>query len=390
MVDENLRIAVGQPLCPHKGLHRPDHPAGRGLQAHLQLIHVGLPQLQAEAGLIGPYRQLRIRRLPLSHLAGGVAVARPLVARPHHDGGAPVARCPVQVGLQQAEAVVGAVGISETQIHRQGHPPLLPPADRIVQGAHQLRGPGKGSLPPAPQLHRQDGALVGDSPVASPLAAAAPGCDPRHRSPVAAHIHRGHQPPSLLLPGGQSLIDLLLRVDLTLALIPQLPDAGGSVLVAEIRVSVVDAGVDHRHQHPAAGESLPALLEDCDAGSRPASVRLEIQPVGLLHILDLGQAGHVGDQPLRRGENGIAPQEFLHPDPRLAQAVDLPVIAHNQLPLLLRPQISGSQGRGFLPLLLPGVQGQVQDIFQLLTVQKAPPPFFLPYEKGRRSHAFRP
>ena len=120
---------------------------------------------------------------------------------------------------------------------------------------------------------------------------------------MAAEILLGHQSPSLRFRQGKGPVDLLLFIlgahEIALrrrsgsrrgALIPQLQDPAPSVLLPEIRMAIIHAGIHDPHQDPL--PSKPGLLSisplhGSDTGGFRALIRLEIQTFWKLHKFNL-------------------------------------------------------------------------------------------------------
>ena len=161
---------------------------------------------------------------------------------------------------------MGAVCISETDIHRHRFTQPQSSAYNIIHSLHQFCGSGKTILPGRIHFHYNQFRAGCCSPVPSAFAAPAVSRgNARHRCSVSAQIPAGEQiqpcrgirflqRPVNLFAGKFTAQIISLRRISGNRLIPERCNPGGSVLVSEIRIGIINTAVYNSYQHTLPGQ----------------------------------------------------------------------------------------------------------------------------------------
>ena len=180
-------------------------------------------------------------------------------------------------------------------------------------------------------------------------------------------------------PPAQSLIDLLSREHAVQALIPHLQDPCGTVLVSEILMVIVNAGVNYRHNRPLPCQPPGTCLHRVNAGSGSGLHHGKVQTFRFFYVLNLRKGGQSIDQRLRHNQNGVLVGKFLDLSPRqgLRHLLKASIVLYNQLPFVIHRVKTHTQLSGSLPLVFRGIQCQVQNILDFLIIHRHTLPILL-------------
>ncbi len=184
--------------------------------------------------------------------------------------------------------------------------------------------------------------------------------------------------------GGQRFVDLFLCIEgpqpiplrrraVRYGLIPQPEDAGGAVGIAEVRMGIVDAGVDAGGQDAPAGQPLAAgkgaFLDRIDAGGGSPLRRGQEKAFGLFHVGDLGQQADGFHRAFRKPEDGVISQKDRIFRAGAGQEGGIPLVADHHFKTPVPKIIAYRQLQGAQPFLRGGVQRQVQQSVYFLVFQ---------------------
>ena len=177
---------------------------------------------------------------------------------------------------------------------------------------HQLGRLGKSPRTLVAQFHHDQFTLICHSPIAAIGFSAIARRNPGHMRTMAGGVLTRHDPQAL--PAGrlrQRLVNLGRRI--SHAVVAQPRDACRAVVIAKIRVKIINPGIDDRDKNTPAGQNARRgylLLQRPDAGSTDFLCHLRIQSFWLLHINYNGIVRHRRQQFLRNHTDDVTTTQF--------------------------------------------------------------------------------
>ncbi len=287
-----------------------------GQQADTEGVNVIFPDLKIQGGFTGSYSKFNLGGLGGVEDSRGMPAFVAFISAADADGRPAQPGEIIDVGFQKGGAVVASVTVTETDIHGQGQLPFHGSADAVLHPQHEFRCAGKALWECISQFYDKEAAGGSHAFLSALAGSSVAGGDPGYVGAMTRKIAAGKAAVVLC----QGAVDVLAGEDPAAVkkrlgfigdgLIPEFPDPGGTVLIAEIRVEDIDATVHDPHQYAAAIQRQGGILHRGDAGGGAGFIKGKNKIFWFFNIFDLWHFRECGDIIFWYGDDGIASKQW--------------------------------------------------------------------------------